>query len=233
MMKRLVCFLLALTMVLSIAGCGSKTQEQPAASTEQPAVSESKEEAEATESAESTEPKTFTMFAANQSVDQLYNENPGFLWACDNVNVYFDITQCAVADLNEKKNLLLASGDYPDVFYKSSLGDGYEYGSQGIFIPLEDLIREHAPNLCALLDEQDGWKYITASDGHVYTLPELQGFGLRDVYFFINKQWLENVGMEMPEDLDSLYEVLKAFKEKMPMAMEIPMMKYRLLPIPV
>ena len=216
-MKRLLSLLLVVMMVATIVGCGNNNGAQSSETQKTSSVASNEErktsEAESA-STEVAEPKTFTMFAANQSVDMKYDENPGFLWACDNTNVYFDITMCSTADLAEKRNLLLASGDYPEVFYKSSLQDGYEYGSQGIFIPLEDLIRENAPNLTALLDAQDGWKYITASDGHVYTLPEMQGFGIRDPYFFINTKWLSNLGLKMPTDIDSLYTALKAFKEK-------------------
>mgnify|MGYP003282926583 FL=1 len=66
----------------------------------------------------------------------------------------FDFTSVMGADLAEKRNLLLASGDYPEIFMKSgfSMTDLNKYGSQGLFLPLEDLIREHAPNLTKVLD---------------------------------------------------------------------------------
>ena len=80
----------------------------------------------------------------------------------------FDFTSVMGADLAEKRNLLLASGDYPEIFMKSgfSMTDLNKYGSQGLFLPLEDLIREHAPNLTKVLDERDAWKYLTSADGH-------------------------------------------------------------------
>lgn len=222
-MKRWLSLFLTVAMVAAMVGCGDKNSTESSETKKESTVQESSVSNTGTASSESeepasllplAEPKTFSMFAVMPSVDMLFNENPSFMWACDNANVYFDVTQCSSADLNEQKNLLLASNDYPEVFFKASLGDGYEYGSQGVFLPLEDLIREYMPNLCTLLDEANGWKYIEASDGHVYTLPELQGSGLRDVIGFINLEWLDNLGLEMPTDLDSLYNVLKAFKEK-------------------
>jgi putative aldouronate transport system substrate-binding protein len=116
----------------------------------------------------------------------------------------------------EKRNLLLASGEYPDIFLKSgfSISDMDKYGGQGIFIPLEDLIREYAPNLTKLLDERDGWGYLTSSDGHIYSLPEVgtQQGAMHTLWF--NQKWLTNLGLEEPKSLDEFYEVLKAFKEE-------------------
>ena len=50
--------------------------------------------------------------------------------------------------LAEKRNLLFASGNYPDAFYSARLtaSDLATYGEQGILIPLDDLIEEYAPN---------------------------------------------------------------------------------------
>lgn len=128
----------------------------------------------------------------------------------------FDFTSVMGADLAEKRNLLLASGDYPEIFMKSSftMTDLNKYGSQGLFLPLEDLIKEHAPNLTKVLDERNAWKYLTSADGHIYSLPEI---GRQDgalTTYWINKKWMDNLGLEEPKSLDELYNVLKAFKEQ-------------------
>lgn len=223
--KKLMSLLLASGMTLSmLAGCGSedaaetataeKTESAETAETKAAAEESDTTEAESQETAAS-EPQTFTMFAGVGSMEWDYNENPAFMWACDNTNVYFDITHVATSDTAEKGNLLLNSGDYPDVFFKTYI-DEDTYGAEEILIPLEDLIREHMPNLTAILDEEDGWKHIQSSDGHIYTLPEIQGVTPTTTRAFINGDWLDEVGMEAPTDLDSLYEVLKAFKEQDP-----------------
>lgn len=128
----------------------------------------------------------------------------------------FNYTSVMGADLSEKRNLLLASGDYPDIFLKSGFtkDDLMKYGNQGLLLPLEDLIKEYAPNLTAVLDERDAWKYLTSADGHVYSLPEIgRQEGAMHTYW-INKQWMDNLGLEEPKNLDELYNVLKAFKEQ-------------------
>lgn len=69
-----------------------------------------------------------------------------------------------------------------------SMTDLNKYGSQGLFLPLEDLIREHAPNLTKVLDERDAWKYLTSADGHVYSLPEIGRQDGAVTTYWINKR---------------------------------------------
>ena len=69
---------------------------------------------------------------------------------------------------------MLGSNDLPDAFYRIAFGTDelMKYGKQGLFVPLEDLIEQHAPNLNKLLkDNPDIRGAITMSDGHIYALP--------------------------------------------------------------
>ena len=63
-----------------------------------------------------------------------------------NINITFD--NVLSADLTEKRNLMLASGEYPDMLFKSGieLADLTKYGGQGILIALEDLIHAYMPD---------------------------------------------------------------------------------------
>lgn len=158
---------------------------------------------------------TYTVFAMLNGEYDL-QDNPVMTSTLEEAGLTFEFSSVMGADLTEKRNLALASGDYADIFMKAgiSLADQFKYGSQGIFIPLEDLIREYAPNLTALLDERDAWKYLTASDGHVYSLPEVGRQEGAITTCWINKRWMDNLGLEEPKSLDDLYNVLKAFKEQ-------------------
>lgn len=124
-------------------------------------------------------------------------------------------------DYQEKKNLLLASGDLPDAFYGAQFTD-YDlvtYGENGTLVPLEDLIDKYAPNLKKVLDKRPEMKSgITAPDGHIYGLPIAEEMGIGDTPFFpsINKKWLDKLGLQMPKTLDEYTEVLRAFKNQDP-----------------
>ena len=72
------------------------------------------------------------------------NDNPAMKKALQDANIFIDFTSVISVDLQEKRNYSLSSGNYPDLFFKTMLeaADLEKYGRQGIFIPLEDLIRE-------------------------------------------------------------------------------------------
>lgn len=144
-----------------------------------------------------------------------YNLEDSLAWktSLERANIEIDLTSVLTSELKEKRNLLLTGGQYPEVFIKSGLAAD-EYGMDGILIPLEDLIRKYAPNLTALLDETDGWQYITAADGHVYSLPMGNEETPRTTPYWINKKWLDNLGLSEPTNYEELYQVLKAFKEQ-------------------
>ena len=120
-----------------------------------------------------------------------------------------------------KKNLVLASGDYPDILYAAGLttAEQMNYGEQGILVPLEDLIEEYAPNFKALLDENpDVRKSITAPDGHIYSLPvvELSQHWYRNPMWY-NGDFLKALNIdELPETTEELYTYLKRVKEEDP-----------------
>lgn len=137
----------------------------------------------------------------------------------EKTGIRLDITPVEEAGWTEKKNLVLASGDYSEIFLGGlTWNDALIYGEQGIFLPLEDLIEEYAPNVKTLLEMYPESAKTLTMNGHIYVLPtwstparEIINNNNRKT---INTTWLENVGMDMPTNLDELYEVLKAFKEQ-------------------
>ncbi len=133
-------------------------------------------------------------------------------------NIHIDWTLAPNQGYDEKKSVLLAGGEYPDIFYRANLSvaDQVKYGSKGLLVTLNDLIDEYAPNLNERFEElPDMKKAVTMPDGNIYTLPTKDAIEQGAAqYSWINTRWLENVGMEMPETLDELEAVLTAFKEQ-------------------
>lgn len=117
----------------------------------------------------------------------------------------------------EKKNLILASGDLPDAFFNTGLSDSEvaTYGTNGTLLALETLIDSHAPNLKKILDARPDIKAaITSSDGHIYTLPSVEELGLVQFphMIAINKTWLDKLGLAVPTTIDEYHDALLAFK---------------------
>jgi putative aldouronate transport system substrate-binding protein len=121
----------------------------------------------------------------------------------------------------EKKNLFLASGDLPDALFNTGLSDAetVQYGTNGTLVPLEGLIEEHAPTLRGILDKRpDIRAAITASDGHIYTLPSVEELGILQYpnFLYINKTWLDELDLNMPKTVEEYHAALQAFKTKDP-----------------
>ena len=136
-------------------------------------------------------------------------------------NVHIEWEQIQQAEYDEKKSLLLgANKNLPEGFFgKYSLdsSDLVTYGSQGILLPLNDLIEENAPNLKALFERRPDIKaMVTAPDGNIYSTPYVQEGedGTIASNIMINKTWLERLGLEKPTTLEEFEAVLTAFKEQ-------------------
>lgn len=120
----------------------------------------------------------------------------------------------------ETFNLLIASGDLPDVV-EYNWASGYPGGPEkalkdGVIVPLNDLIDKYAPNLKkALKDNPDLDKMVKTDNGKYYAFPMIRPNSLL-VYKgpMIRKDWLDELGLSVPETIDDWSSVLKAFKEK-------------------
>lgn len=118
------------------------------------------------------------------------------------------------ADWDSKKQLILASGDLPDIFFGSATLTGADIEmSLDSLIPLDDLIAEYAPNIQRMLEAYPGAADLCRfSDGKMYALPHVSPD--RPVHFgsmYINQAWLDKLGLEMPTTIDELNEVARAF----------------------
>src|SRR5699024_4242572 len=148
--------------------------------------------------------------------------NDLFIWNEyeDKTNIHLNWDQVPGESLSEKRNLALSSGSLPDLFYASRIpvSDLLKYGEQGTFLPLNDLIDEYAPNLKKLMEDQpEIKKAITFPNGDIYSLPNLYDPEFASLLMnaspWINKEWLDELGMDMPETTDEYYEFLKAVKD--------------------
>lgn len=122
----------------------------------------------------------------------------------------------------EKRQISLASGDYPELYMlipwvdQFSQTDLLRYGQQGVVLPLNDLIDEYGPNIKAALDNYPYFKAMaTAPDGNIYGIPQLI-----ECYhcsfpnkMWVNTKWLEALGLETPASTEDFAAMLQAFKD--------------------
>ncbi|MBR5546911.1 MAG: hypothetical protein IKU70_08000 [Clostridia bacterium] len=123
------------------------------------------------------------------------------------------------ASAPEKIPLMLAGDTMPDAilgYSKMNHAALVQYGvDEGMLYPIDTLL-DYMPNFKAMLDAKPAVKAsLYASDGHFYGLPVMaDGSDSYILRFFINSDWLKNVGKEMPTTLDEFYDVLVAFRDQ-------------------
>ncbi len=135
------------------------------------------------------------------------------------IKLEFDVIESAA--WSEKLPLAMIGEEYGHIF---TTGLDYttaaSYGSQGYFLPLEDLIAQYAPNIQKVLDTVPYVRQnATAPDGHIYAIPGLNGTPrdmLLNLFQELNEPWLDALGIKNPTTLDEFYDMLVAFKTKDP-----------------
>lgn len=137
--------------------------------------------------------------------------------------------------LEERRNLALGSADLPDAFHTAGVpkGDLLRYGEQGVFISLNDLIEEYAPNLVALLEEYPEVRAaLTFPDGNIYSFPTIFSPDFLSVLLgprpWISQEILSELDMNMPKTTEDYYQFLTAVKEHYPDGEIIPVGSYNI-----
>lgn len=142
----------------------------------------------------------------------------------------------ASGQTGEQFNMIIAGDKMPDIMYYNWLNN-YPGGpdaaiQDGKILALNDLIEQYAPNFKHYMDTHpDVKKDITSDSGNIYCFPEIytntaedseewEDMENREPFYetytgaFVRKDWLDDLGLDIPETIDDWYNMLKAFKEE-------------------
>ena len=142
-------------------------------------------------------------------------------------NIKFDWQTVPTDGATEKRQIALASGDYPDLFLTTpswvtafSQTELLKFSQQGVTVPLNDLIDQYAPNIKAAFDKYPLYKAANNRHrtGKIYGIGQFNecyhcSFGYK---LWINTKWLKKLNLEMPKTTEDMKKVLEAFKTKDP-----------------
>ncbi|GAB6930241.1 extracellular solute-binding protein [Paenibacillus sp. JCM 10914] len=148
------------------------------------------------------------------------NEFTKYLEEQTNIHIDWDVIPSSSAA--EKLNLVLSSGDdLPDVIMGFGMSNSQQmiFGSQGIILPLNDLMEQYGFETKKMFEKLPIVKEsITAPDGNIYSLPHTNECFHCTLprRMWIYQPWLDELGLTMPTTTDEFYQVLKAFKENDP-----------------
>jgi putative aldouronate transport system substrate-binding protein len=142
-----------------------------------------------------------------------------------NITIKWQTTTYDAGPSKEKRQISLASGDYPELYLlipwvdQFTTADLLKLGNQGVLVPLNELIDQYAPNIKKALDSTPEWKAMaTAPDGKIYGIPQWV-----DCFhcsypdkLWMNSAWLKKLGLEQPKTTEDMRKVLQAFKTQDP-----------------
>lgn len=126
-----------------------------------------------------------------------------------------------VGQADEQFNIMISSGDLPDIIdhylnLKYPGGPGKAI-SDNVILKLNDYIAKDAPGLSKYLKENPNIdKMAKLDDGSYYMFPYIIGDNslLVSAGPIVRKDWLDDLGLDIPVTIDDWYNMLKAFKEK-------------------
>lgn len=214
-----------------LAGCGNTQSSKESSKAESKTSSEAKS-SEVSQTAESSEEavevtypiegdNTLTMAIQTKSTISAYYDN----WADtpfaqawqEQTGVTLEVTEYADG---QAMALMMASGELPDIIFynfSSYSGGAAKAIEDKIIEPLNDYV-EYIPDLMAALEmEEDFIKDVTTDNGDIIGFPNIKG----DVYLSVisgmvtRQDWLDAIGMEVPQTPDEFYQMLKAYKEEL------------------
>lgn len=165
------------------------------------------------------EPVTLSVFAVKNSYISDFETNEFTKWYEEKTNVHIDWT-VASGDAQQSFNLMIASGEYPDLIMGMGLSREQVSSliSQGIVTDIKQYVDAYGINIKKMFEEDPTTADYVTFDGGIYGLPHVDnGYGgkYRNM-MWVYEPWIEKLGIEKPTTTDEFYEMLKAFKEKDP-----------------
>jgi len=225
MKNRIVSLFLVLAMLLVLGACGTQGQTGPAGGTSAAGADAGATEAKATttEAAATTtgaspeNPVTVSVLMAEPASDAVPEEMPSFIQFEKDLNIKID-WRIVRSGWSEQKTLVLASGDLPDTFWGNrTIKIADIQSNKDSFVRINDYI-DKSTYVKRMFEEEPALKkYVSMPDGSIYSLPHRMP--LRPDTFdgmYINKTWLDKLGLPVPDTLDAFKETLIAFRDEDP-----------------
>ncbi|QUH31631.1 extracellular solute-binding protein [Vallitalea guaymasensis] len=201
--KKLISIMLALTLMISLTGCGEKNDGETVK------VIESQTEAEASKTADQSDDMIEISFwhlwpegtgaqseAVSKVIADFEAENP-------NIKIIADATENET--YKTKIKTAIAAGEAPDLFFSWGAGWSKSFVESGMVLPLDDYIHD------GTTDKLIGGALTNFTyDGKIYGLPLTLNVGI----MYCNEELFEEHGIKIPETYSELKEAVIAFREK-------------------
>lgn len=133
-----------------------------------------------------------------------------------NVTINANVTN--TKDWVQKRNVLLSTGDAPDIIPRTSVGQEDDFAASGALLPIGDYL-DLLPNFKEKIKkwgvEDEVFQY-KQKDGKLYILPGLKEVEINDRWIAIRTDILKKHNLAVPKTFDDLYVTAKKLKEHYP-----------------
>ena len=217
--KRVMVLALAASMLSCLTACGGNKSDTSLNTGEMQEVDVADLQFPLAEKATLT---GMTQYPANTESDP--NKRTIFKRLQEKTNVEIEWKAIQGDQWGEKITLAMAdTNTLTDFIFSAGFGDNdlLRYADQGVIIPLEEYIDAYMPNLKAVFDKYPEYrKMSTDANGHIWALPWIEQLGSEKTAIqtvgdmsFINKKWLDFLGLEIPTTVDEFEQTLIAFRD--------------------
>lgn len=227
--KMAAALLLTAAMLTTTAcGGGTSTNEGPASnpdsgtSSEDPASNQD-------DASDSGEKKQITVTAYSQGPTNNisnYAENEFFQHLAEKSGVTIQFNHPVTGNEQQEMELMFTSGEYADIIM--AYGSQYKGGDDaavedGVYRDLTDYVEQYMPNYWALINSNEDAKHLAYTDqGRIVNLISMEydaknkEMVLQPAFagMAIRKDWLDELGLEVPVTYDDWTKVLREFRDK-------------------
>lgn len=223
LLKRATAVLMAATMVASMAGCGSTstTSTETQESTESQTVTESTESVENTESTEAvdlygeeTTIKVMVWDRGNAAPGTTTEDNALTKWIQEQVkelyNINVEYVSVPRSESDDKLNIMMSGGTAPDIVFTYDQALFYNYANSGALHELSESYATYGSDIAIYCEEAQG---ISNIGDEKYAVMKQRGTESVRHLQYIRKDWLDQLGMEVPTTKEELGAFLLAAKE--------------------
>ncbi len=208
---------LGLSTTMMLSGCGSTGGSDSGQGNSDTSSGTSVAEGNGDSTAEQGDKPTVTIALVPQSEMAVYdNSNYAINWVEEQTGIHMEFVLLPSSDARTKLNLMLNDGSYPDVIlYGLNKQDMLTYAEEGIFIPINDLYEQYGDNYKKLFEERPQYEGAAyAPDGNMYGFLDVGECYHCQAYpkLWYNTEWLQSMGLSMPETIDEFEQVLTAAK---------------------
>jgi len=225
-MKRLLSVLLAVILIFSMVAC-SKTDKKSGSEADSSSGDNSGTQSETTTSQESQEDPFLTGEKPELNILTFYTgfnmeEQPSY-------KVVEEITGYKVKWFNlpqenpdEKLLLEIAGGTSYDLLIRMTSSQANQLYVQNALHDLKPYLDKYGQNVYKAVSDF-AWTSVTDQNGMIYGIPHeaFEGpqtgennYGILKGGIGFNTAYLEDLGMDVPKNIDDFYNVLKAYKDK-------------------